>query len=51
MGLDWVLLFLDRSGILHEFSNDHDGVSLGSVNGISEEEMVELGKEACQSIC
>jgi hypothetical protein len=51
MGLDWVLLFVDRSGVLHEFSNDLDGVSLGGVNGISGKELAELGKEACQSIC
>jgi hypothetical protein len=51
MGLDWVLLFVDMSGVLQEFSNDHDGVSLGGVNGISGKELAELGKEACQSIC
>jgi hypothetical protein len=51
MGLYWVLIFVDRSRILHEFTNDHGGFKLGDVNGISAAELAGLARKSCESIC
>jgi hypothetical protein len=50
MGLDWVLIFVDKGGLLHEFTNDHGGLQLGNINGLNSEELVALANKACETI-